>query len=70
MVDGNTSNGSTWADEVAVNNPNGGKGSFFIVVNDKKIAVKHADGEWKADNSSISIAQNVSSETIAKTQVQ
>ena len=66
MVNGDTSNGSTWADEVAANNPNGGEGSFFIVVNGKKIAVKHADGEWKADNSSLSIAQNVSSETIAK----
>ena len=35
MVNGNTSNGSTWADEVADSNPNGGEGSFFIVVNDK-----------------------------------
>ncbi|MFL2821455.1 MAG: cadherin repeat domain-containing protein [Alphaproteobacteria bacterium] len=66
MINGDTSNGSTWADEVAASNPNGGEGSFFIVVNGKKIAVKHADGEWKADNSSLSIAQNVSSETIAK----
>ena len=66
MVNGDTSNGATWADEVAASNPNGGEGSFFIIVNGKKIAVKHADGEWKADNTSLSIAQNVSSETIGK----
>ena len=59
MVQGNTANGSDWANQVATAT-NGGGGSFFIVVGGKKIAVKHSGTEWIADNTSLSIAQNVS----------
>ena len=58
MTNGNTTNGSTWATEVAANT-NGGGGSFFIVVGGKKIAVKHLNNEWIADNTALSIAQGV-----------
>ena len=63
METGNTENGSTWADEVSANTSGGG-GSFFIVVGGKKIAVKHSDGEWVADNTALSVAQGVGSDTI------
>ena len=56
LTSGNTTNGSTWATEVAANT-NGGGGSFFIVVGEKKIAVKHLNDEWIADNTALSIAQ-------------
>ena len=58
MVKGDTTNGSNWATEVAANT-NGGGGSFFIVVGGKKIAVKHSNNEWIADNTALSIAQGV-----------
>ena len=58
MQTGDTTNGSTWASEVETNTSGGG-GSFFIVVGGKKIAVKHSDGEWVADNTALSIAQGV-----------
>ena len=61
MVDGAVSNGADWEQQVEESNPSGGKGSFFIVVGGKKIAVTHVDGEWVADNTSLSIAQNVTS---------
>ena len=59
MVEGNASNGATWEQQVEASNPSGGEGSFFIVVGGKKIAVTYVDGEWKADNTSLSIAQGV-----------
>ena len=59
MVDGSTSNGADWEQQVEASNPSGGEGSFFIVVGGKKIAVTFVDGEWKADNTSLSIAQGV-----------
>ena len=66
MVDGAVSNGADWEQQVADSNPTGGEGSFFIVVGGKKIAVTHVDGEWVADNTSLSIAQNVTSDTLTK----
>ena len=54
-------------------NPQGGEGSFFIVVGSvngvggKKIAVKHSDGEWIADNTALSIAQSVTMGSGAET---
>ena len=53
MVDGSTSNGADWEQQVEASNPSGGEGSFFIVVGGKKIAVTFVDGEWKADNTSL-----------------
>ena len=59
MVDGATSNGANWEQQVADSNPTGGEGSFFIVVGGKKIGVTYVDGEWIADNKALSIAQGV-----------
>ena len=65
MVQGDTANGGNWVMQVKAANPQGGEGSFFIVVGSvngvggKKIAVKHSDGEWIADNTALSIAQSV-----------
>ena len=60
------SNGADWEQQVVSSNQSGDEGSFFIVVGGKKIAVTYVDGEWVADNTSLSIAQNVSSDTITK----
>jgi hypothetical protein len=73
MVQGDTSNGGEWATQVKTANPQGGEGSFFIVVGSvngvggKKIAVKHSDGEWIADNTALSIAQSVDMGTVTET---
>ena len=73
MVQGDTSNGGEWATQVKTANPQGGEGSFFIVVGSvngvggKKIAVKHSDGEWIADNTALSIAQSVTMGSGAET---
>ena len=54
------------ATEVSTNTSGGG-GSFYILVNDKKIAVKHSDNEWVVDNTSLSIAQGVNMGTSSET---
>ena len=53
--------GSNWAKEVEDSNPNGGEGSFYIVVGGKKVAVAHDGSGWKVDNTALFIAENASS---------
>ena len=46
--------------EVEDSNPNGGEGSFYIVVGGKKVAVAHDGNGWKVDNTALFIVENAS----------